>query len=326
MKEIGGFFELELDRKVELYKDATARVNSGRNAINYVLQASGARKVYVPYFTCGTVLEPMITLGIEYVFYALNENLEITSDIVDDLKENEKLIYINYFGIKNRYVDTLAAELGDKLIIDNTQAFFKKPIENSNSCYSPRKFFGVADGGYVYMQGKLDQTLEQEKSYDRCQALLGRSENKASDVYSLYAQHNKEMCNRPLKSMSTLTHKILSSIDYEKIKLIRERNFLYLHAHLKEDNLLKIDEANVIGPMVYPLWIKTEGLRDYLIKEKIYVPTYWSEVLDYVEDQEQVEASFVKFLLPIPIDQRYEISDMDRVVQVVKKFINDIET
>ena len=323
MKEIGGFFEFEFDKKVEYYDDATAKVNSGRNAINYILQASHTIRVYVPYFTCETVVEPIKTIGLEYVFYEIDKNLEIKDIKPEMLQENEKIIYINYFGIKNSYVDNLAAEFAEKLIIDNTQAFFKKPIKNIHMCYSPRKFFGVPDGGYVYTKTKLEQTLEREISYDRCQALLARVENDASDVYTLYAQHNKDMCFRPLKSMSQLTQNILSSIDYEKIKLIRERNFLYLHNQLKDYNILNISEEQITGPMVYPLWINKEGLRDFLIQHKVYVPTYWEEVLGYVGDLEKVESKLVLYLLPIPIDQRYDINDMQRIAILVKTFLQE---
>lgn len=321
MKEIGGFFEFEFDKKIEYYHDATAKVNSGRNAINYILQASQTKKVYVPYFTCGTVIEPIKTLGLEYVFYEIDENLEIKDIRPGMLKENEKIIYINYFGIKNKYVNELAVEYTDKLLIDNTQAFFKKPIKNTNICYSPRKFFGVPDGGYVYTKTRLETPLEKEISYDRCQALLARVENDASDVYTLYTQHNKDMCSRPLKSMSELTQNILSSIDYKEIRLTRERNFYYLHNQLHQYNNLNIDEEQVIGPMVYPLWIKKEGLRDFLIQHKVYVATYWKEVLDYIDDLEKVESKLVMYLLPIPIDQRYEISDMKRIATLVKTFL-----
>ncbi len=323
MREIGGFFEFEFDKKVEYYYDASAKVNSGRNAINYVLQASKTKKVYVPFFTCETVIEPIKTLGLEYVFYEIDENMEIKDIKPDMLKKNEKIIYINYFGIKNKYVDRLAEKYTDKLIIDNTQAFFKKPIENTHNCYSPRKFFGVPDGGYVYTTRKLVEPLERESSFERCQSLLARVENNASDVYDLYAQHNKDMCFRPLKSMSQLTQSILLSIDYEKIKLIRERNFLYLHNQLNQYNNLNIAVEQIIGPMVYPLWIEKEGLRDFLIQDKVYVPTYWQEVIDYVGDLERVESKFVKYLLPIPIDQRYDINDMQRIAILVKTFLQE---
>jgi len=321
MKEIGGFFELELNRKGEYYPNATAKVNSGRNAINYILRTSDTQKVYLPYFTCGTVIEPIITLNLKFEFYSIDKNLEIVGMSPEKLKPNEKMLYINYFGIKNDYVNTLAQLYAEQLIIDNTQAFFKCPIENTHLCYSPRKFFGVPDGGYVFTHDKLQESLKREESYERCEALLGRVEKAGSEMYTSYVQHNKEMCNRPLKEMSQLTQGLLESIDYEQVKVRRERNFLYLHHALDKYNKLQIQIDQVIGPMVYPLWIEQEGLRNFLIQHKIYVPTYWNEVLEYVDGEKSIESEFVRYLLPIPIDQRYELSDMERIVNVVQEYL-----
>ena len=75
--------------------------------------------------------------------------------------------------------------------------------------------------------------------------------------------------------MSNLTQTILKSIDYDKIKLIINKNFLFLHSHLKKINELKIDVNSLNGPMVYPLLLKKD-----MIKQKIYVATYWPNVLD----------------------------------------------
>ncbi len=160
MKEIGGFFEFEINKDTEYYKDAV-KVNSGRNAINYVLQANNTKIVYVPYYTCETVIEPIETLGLKYIFYHIDEKLEIVDIKPEMMKTDEKIIYINYFGVKNDYVDELAMRFGDKLIVDNTQAFYKKPINGIDTCYSPRKFFGVADGGYVYTNASLNNLLKE---------------------------------------------------------------------------------------------------------------------------------------------------------------------
>ena len=42
------------------------------------------------------------------------------------------------------------------LIVDNAQAFYM-PHLGLASFYSPRKFFGVADGGYLFCGKKLDE-------------------------------------------------------------------------------------------------------------------------------------------------------------------------
>lgn len=320
MKEIGGFFELEINKDTEYYKDAV-KVNSGRNAINYVLQANNIKTVYVPYFTCKTVIEPIETLGLKYIFYAIDEKLEIVDIKPEMMKADEKIIYINYFGVKNDYVDELAMRFADKLIVDNTQAFYKKPIDSIDTCYSPRKFFGVADGGYVYTNTLLGQSLEREFTFDRCQFLLGRVEKSASEAYADYCRHNEEMCFRPLMAMSKLTQDMLSSINYEKARLIRERNFWYLNDQLKEFNELEIEFHQITGPMVYPFLIEIKGLRAYLIKNNVYVATYWNEVLDYIDDLGSLETKFTNYLLPLPIDQRYELTEMETIVRLIKKYI-----
>ena len=322
MEEIGGFFGLELHRATEYYNDAI-KVNSGRNAIKYILLAQKIKTVYIPYFTCETVIEPIKKLGITYRFYSLDAKLEIADISPGMLHEDEKILYTNYFGVKSAYVDTLAAQFGRQLIVDNTQAFYKKPLKNTDTCYSPRKFFGVPDGGYLYTETLLDEELEQDHSYDRCRAMLGRIDTGASSFYMEYTKHDDSLRGLPLKKMSRLTHTLLSGVDYEHAKLVRERNYLYLHNELKRFNSLEIEHSQISGPMVYPFLIEIEGLREYLIVQKIYVATYWKEVLDYVDQPDTVEEKLTKYLHALPIDQRYGIAEMQRIVVAVKKYIEE---
>ena len=62
-KAIGGYFELELPLHPELHAEAIA-LNSGRFCLEYLLRCRKYNKVYVPYFTCDTAVEPIIKLGI----------------------------------------------------------------------------------------------------------------------------------------------------------------------------------------------------------------------------------------------------------------------
>lgn len=321
MKEIGGYFELELNKTGEYYPSAI-KVNSGRNAIKYILQAKNIKKVYIPYFTCKTVLEPINILNISYEFYRINEHFELLDITSNDIKDDEKLIYINYFGIKNNYVDNLAKIFDNKLIVDNTQAFFKKPLTNIDTCYSPRKFFGVPDGGYIFTDTYIKKELRQDVSFKHSSHLIERFEGNASEFYSDFINNKKALHLRPIMKMSNFTHNILTSIDYEKIRLIRERNFCYLHVHLKDINKLEIDLSNIVGPMTYPILIEIEGLREYLIRKKVYIPTYWIEVLEYVNEPDCFEAGLAQKLLPLPIDQRYELSDMKIIIDFIILFIN----
>ena len=57
-----------------------------------------------------------------------------------------------------------------------------------------------------------------------------------------------------------------------------------------------------------------------LIEEKIYVPTLWPGVLDF-NNLTQFERNLVDNLVLLPIDQRYDIEDMEYIVKVVMKHI-----
>ena len=56
MKEIGGYFELELNKNREYHKNAL-KLNSGRNALIFILMNLKPRKIYLPYYICDSVLE-----------------------------------------------------------------------------------------------------------------------------------------------------------------------------------------------------------------------------------------------------------------------------
>ena len=115
MKEIGGYFSLELSHIGNMPNSDGILLNTGRNALEYILRSlqPDINRLYIPYFTCDTVLEPLEKLRIPYEFYPINENLELCSDIL--LEENEYLLYTNYYGIKDAYVQKLDRKYTNQL-------------------------------------------------------------------------------------------------------------------------------------------------------------------------------------------------------------------
>lgn len=314
MKEIGGYFELELEEKEEYHKTAL-KLNSARNCFKYILNAQKVTKVYIPNYICNSVIEPLKELNIEYLFYNINERFEIIDKIV--LKENEKLLYVNYYALKSKYIQQLSNKYTSKLIIDNTQAFFDLPGKDTDTIYSPRKFFGVSDGGYLYTNQLINESIETDLS-DNYSQLIGRIEKGASIYYEKYQQAEQRLVNSPIKKMSKLTTKILNSINYENVKRNRKRNFHFLHDELKEFNKLDISIVDIKVPFVYPFMFDDSKLRDHLIKNKIYVAKYWNEVLQRVSSTD-IEKKMVENIIPLPIDQRYDLEDMARIVKCIKE-------
>lgn len=317
MYPIGGYFELELTHRGSFPHDDGVLLNSGRNALEYVCWALGEVKhLYVPYYTCDVVMEPVEKLNIPYTFYHINHSLEL--DVLPTLNEGEYLIYTNYFGIKDEYVKRLAAHFGSQLIVDNAQAWFAEPVEGVSTIYSPRKYAGVPDGGVAYCPKQLDESqFDLDYSYDRCSHLLKRIDLSPSDGYADFKATSKKLVGQPIKRMSKLTKTMLASIDFEEIKNKRIQNYEYLHKHLFESNLLQLPTLDSFAcPMVYPYLIADASLKQQLIKNNVFVATYWPNVQVWCKlgGWEYELANKVAF---IPLDQRYGIEDMQRVIQVI---------
>lgn len=317
MQPIGGYFSLELPEGEEYHKDAI-RLNTGRNCLEYILKARGYKKVYLPFYTCGVSLEPFEKLDISYEFYHIDINFEIRDEIT--LKTDEALLYVNYYGLKQRYVEQLVEKTGEQLIIDNTQAFYAKPIVGIDTFYTCRKFFGVPDGAYLYSERKIDEELEQDLSYDRMTFLTKRIDLGAEAGYPEFQEITKSLVGQPVKLMSNLTRRFMQSIDYKRIAQQRRDNYIQLHSILSTSNTISLPLEDDAVPMVYPYLTSVKGLRERLIDNKVFVARYWPNVLDWTTKGD-IEYLIAYQMQPLPIDQRYREDDMKRIVECI---INDI--
>lgn len=315
MEAIGGYFSLELPKHEEYHKEAI-RLNTGRNCLEYILRCRNYSKVYVPYYTCDVVLEPFQKLGIAYEFYHIDIHLEISDHI--ETKEGEALLYTNYFGLKQRFVEQLAKRYCQQLIVDNTQAFYAKPLDGIDTFYTCRKFFGVSDGAYLYIDKKLGIELEQDESYERCASLLKRIDLGPEAGYGDFSEISKSLVGQPIKRMSKLTQRIMQGVDYEAIAQRRRANYILLQETLGNSNHLHLPLEDDAVPMVYPYFVPVQDLREELIANKIFVARYWPNVLEWTND------GGLEYLLALqtqhlPIDQRYGEEDMKCVLKKITR-------
>ena len=317
MKEIGGYFELEITDHGGFLHDDAYLLNCCHNALALVLTSRLVSKVHVPYYTCDSVIRTISSLNIPFSFYSIDKNLEIASDI--ELYENEFLLYTNYFGIKDSYVKVLAAKYSSNLIVDNAQAFFSERLPGICSVYSTSKFFGVPDGGMAYLNNIVDTSnWATDTSYDRCAHLLMRCDLQATEAYSISCDNRSKTNNTPISHMSKLTKHILRGIDYDKVKTTRLNNFHVLHNSLQETNLLTFGISDISVPLVYPYMVDNMNIRANLLENRIYVAKYWPAVLTRCS-KDQIEVFLTNHIIPLPIDQRYGKEDMHYILQTLNK-------
>lgn len=317
IKPIGGYFEWEFPANNSLFLHSDGILfNSGRHSLEYILLSLGKiNRLWIPYYTCDVVLQPIERLDIPYSFYHINIDFTLTEETI--LAEGEYLIYTNYFGVMDEYCKKLANRYGNRLILDYAQAFFAPRIEEINTFYSPRKFVGIPDGGIAYTNNSLSLELPKDHSYDKCAHLLKRHDLTPIDGYNDFKDCSHKISTSPLSSMSNLTQRILSSLDYKSIKERRLLNFVLLHTHLAPFNELQIPSLESFAcPMVYPYYSKDIGLRKKLIDNQVFIATYWPNVLQWCKEGE-LEYELCKNIIPIPIDQRYDEEDMVRIINVM---------
>lgn len=311
MKEIGGYFELEL-RQGKHYHQGALQLNTARNCFEYILRARKYSKIYIPYYTCEVLLEPIIKCNVEYEFYPIDLTLEPKT--LPILHSNEAFLYTNYYGLKQAYIETLAAHYGSQLIVDNSQAFFAPALSDIDTFYSARKFFGVPDGAYLYTTAPTDLSLPTFVSFHNMGHLLVRADSNAEAGYKAFQDNEEALCHAPISIMSNLSQKILCGIDYEQVQQQRRDNYQTLAAALGKSNKLQLTLPVDDVPMVYPFLTTDDTLRARLIQNKIFIPTYWQNVLQWTNEQQFLERQLVQYLLPLPIDQRYNAQDMQIII------------
>lgn len=313
---IGGYFELELNNFGSIYHDDLLALNSGRNALEFILIQQGYKKIYIPYFTCDVTLQPIKRQNIESEFYFLDKDFYPKNEA---LKDKEALLYVNYFGIMNNQIESLAKKYSN-LIIDNSQAFFEKPLKNVDTFYSPRKFFGLPDGGFASCKVNIEMKLEKDISLDRIDHLLTRIDKDAEYGYAKFNTNDRKLDNLPIKKMSILTDRLMRNISFERIKNKRKQNFNKIHQFLRNQNELTpiIDDSEFEAPMIYP-FLKEDNhkLRKKLIDNKIFTAVYWPNVREWVEGKMHWEIYLQENLIAIPIDQRYNKEHLEKIVRLI---------
>lgn len=313
MEAIGGYFSLELPHYEEYHKDAI-RLNIGRNCLEYILRARRYKKVYIPFYTCDVVLEPFKKLGVPYEYYHIDVHFEIRDCFT--LEEGEALLYTNYYGLKQRYVEQLASKVGDRLIVDNTQAFYAKPVAGIDTFYTCRKFFGVPDGAYLYTDKQMDVELEQDQSYERMLSLTKRIDLSPEAGYQDFRDTSKALVGQPIKRMSKLTQRMMQGLDYKAVAKQRRDNYQMLHESLGKENNLELPLEEDAVPMVYPYLVPVKGLREKLIENKIFVARYWPSVLECTTPDD-IDYLLAFQMQPLAIDQRYGEEEMKRIIEIL---------
>lgn len=321
MKEYGSFFELDLRKDNEFYRGSSIkRLNTARCGIYYVLRLLGLNRIILPYYLCPSVRNYLLTKNVDISYSDIGE--DFLPILPDTIGGGTAVLVVNYFGLISREKIGALVSAYPNVIVDHSQAFYKLPFKEAYTVYSPRKFFGVPDGCYVVGEhaGNEDFKLPQDYSSETSLFLLKRIEKGCEETYLDRMKNEARLDAADIAEMSVLSRALLNNIDYETIRKKRVENFLYAHSLFSGLNQLDLNlffplESDTV-PMVYPLIIDDEKILPYLQRNKVFIGRWWLHVTDQ-KTGNSLETRFSKYMLPLPIDQRMEKTDIDRLYRLI---------
>lgn len=309
---IGGYLPFEFSDTNPLIYPEAYPVNLGRTGLKMIVQKKNYRHVWLPEYICPVVFDALKSINVPYTTYKIDKNLDPIIDF--EVKEYEAFLYVNYFGIKNKTVEYLSQSVPN-FIADLTQAFFYRPSNGVIAFNSARKFLGVPDGGFCFGDFVQEIALPRQIVYDNCKHLLMRAEGFVEEGYVHFKENENEQKKWGYKKISTLTEKILRSVNFEYIKRRRIDNFKTLQETLNSFNELTIDIEECAVPLCYPLLIPNgKEWKKKLCQNKIFVPTYWPDI----ESSDDWIRYLIDNLVCLPIDQNDTQDDMQKILDFLR--------
>lgn len=319
-KTFGGYFPLELPAAQQHYYPQARKYRSARNALYHLLVTRRPQRLWMPALICQSVIDAVTASGVTIVWYQVDE--QYYPQLPEDFAPDDCLLYVDYLGHCQAQSERLLRQLpADRVIIDRSQAFYSPPPKALACLWSPRKFFGVADGGLLQTAIALPPAAEaSHDTHNYTAHLLLQHEYDTRSGYGAFLQAEAALNAVSASGMSPLTDRLLRAVNYGAIQQIRERNYRLLRDRLADLNAFRFPALPVSGPFCYPFYFPARSLHAALIAQGVFVATYWQEVLERVS-KDSVEADFVRYMVPLPCDQRYSESDMQQLSDIVRAVV-----
>ena len=358
-KEIGSEFYLDRYENLEdkpinfnhlgLCIADTAFISTGRNAISFILEQikipQDEKIALLPAFTCYTVIEPFIDAGYSINFYSINRDMTYDREMfLEELERVKPCVVLvhGYFGFDTlKPIKNILKHIkmkGTIVIEDITQTLYSD-IRFSDVDYyvfSFRKWLAIPDGGCVisskktfsFKPFKVDIALQEKKleAFHAKYLYITRDIGVKDDFLKLFYEADRILGNQStIYAMSPTSKMIQSNADIEFLKLRRRKNYEVLLrglSDIKAIDLIFDKLGENIVPLYFPFYVKSDRaeLQSYLAKNDIYAPIVWPKS-SHCEGLIDEESEWIyRHILVLPCDQRYDISDMEKIIRVMKDY------
>jgi DegT/DnrJ/EryC1/StrS aminotransferase family len=345
---IGGAFELDAAALLDL--DATAAalpegqsVTSGRTALALLAEQLPGRWL-LPAYICETALQPFRRAGIDFDFYSVGDDLRPRLDDLERAVEADEpaaVLVVDYFGFPPEEAERLRA-LGDaSAVVEDCVhgSLLELPGHAAGAIGSIafttfRKYLPLPDGGIVVGVDRRDlppATGPHVRARLLGQLLRGAavagdvSYDDAEPIFlELVDAGESALDDVPLSATSEVSARLLGKYDLAEVAERRRANFAaLLDAITDSDAVTPIfrDLPPGVSPLLLPVRVSAgarDSLRKTLIARRVYCPVHWNLPADVDESRFPAEHRLSREILGLPIDQRYDATDMERLATAVE--------
>lgn len=321
---------------------------SGRSALSLIIKSLDLEinKVLLPAYTCQHIVEPFAWTGYEVDFYDINLDLSVCLDsLAKGIDGRPGCIVIqSYYGFNTcKEAQELlgSAQVNGCLIIEDVthnllSSWHPSYQEADYQFCSLRKWTGLTDGGYavaksgrmlgrpeIEMKGFVSSRYKAQIAkrkyveigdfrYKRAYLrLFAEAENMLDNDVSIYAMSHKAF-------------ELFTQVDFAMIAKRRCGNYSHLLNNIDAGVVVPIFKELEDGtcPIMFPVYVRTgrEKLRQWLIENRIYCPVHWPAPIQLTPDARSSSKSIYNHIMSIPCDQRYDIKDLCRIVDVINSF------
>ncbi len=321
--------------------------SSGRGAISLLLQEVQPefKTVLLPAYICDSVISPFIAKGYTCYFYDVAEDLTPLIENVDLYPDLGIFLHMGYFGFQtNVKLSGIIKRLKRKstiIVEDITHTLFSECQRiNDNDYYiaSIRKWMGLPSGGFlassnicinsILKEDTVFSNMRKEALSLKAKYIYNNNINLKIQYRNIFAQA-ESILDKDLSAygIDMLSEKIIYDISVNELIKKRRLNFDVLSDGCWNINFIKpIFEklSSETCPMFYPVYIfgNRNEVRKYFSEREIYCPIHW-EIPEQIKNKNFQNASKIyENILSIPCDQRYDSSDMKRIISILKDIHN----
>lgn len=292
---------------------------TARAALAALLGHRGIKRLWLPAYCCTSLADG--AGNCETAWYSTGHRLEVAPGALDGVRSGDAVLVIDYFGRRpSEAVRRMARDHDLLWIEDRAQALAPDaPPFGEIVLHSPRKLWGVGDGGILVGPNLPEATGSEDLD------VFAPNDLRAADPdgfapkpwFDAFRAREAAFDATP-RPISARTVETLKTIDFLPEIAARKANWTALAAALPDLALWPIDRPD-FAPMAFPVVVNDAGaLSAHMAANRIWCARHWAELPS--PQSFAAEHDLSRRCLSLPLDGRYDSSDMERIVATIRNF------